>query len=709
MTAVLQAGDAFGHDQRTLGDAQRSYAQSGPPTDWEARYNEIHEILSETRRELEDFQQSSRELEDELERELERTETEKENLRKKVLKAETECNEWKSKFMNLQTTSNTTTTSLQRELDTLRQDFQKIKIHSRELEMGNDDLERNERAVASSLADAENRYSKVLEEKILLEHELLDKAGLEEQSQRLRDELRDANAEISILKEQIKIAREAIPPTPPPKMSTSASAPVQNLLVPPRTDMSLADLAIPITDPEKFIESAASDTPSKPTRPINGQTALLQRAGFPSAGSPSQLTPPGTISGLARSSTLPSLTSAATRTSSLPQRNPIPNLVPPTRTLFPGKGSNSSSIGISTSKSSSRGVQMVSEMRARVKNLEMKIHTRVPRLRMGSMSKSVAPSASRTRTASPGEPPVRRSVSPTKSRLSVDDARRDSNSQSNRTSIDSRKGAESPGWVLIMEESQETPIKVSANGRADATKKQRRTSSPMNAPSAYRSLNLHTGYDEEIPTTEEPEIASRPASRLSASKIRPPSGRPSFGSTSRPETPTFLPVPSSGRRSSLGLSTNSPVPKPASQGDDLNKLRRQSGDHLAAGVRRRSGEVLPSNARRRSGPSGGEAQVAAGPRKSGASDLPTIPSSRSLEPSSSTEDIQPVSHPSVGKSLTPIPPISNGLDKSRIGRSANRTSAGNSNGYLAVSTAKPRDRSRNRSNSATANPGSRGL
>lgn len=56
--------------------------------------------------------------------------------------------------------------------------------------MGNDDLERNERAVSSSLADMETKYSRALEEKILLEHELLEKANLEEETQRLKDELR---------------------------------------------------------------------------------------------------------------------------------------------------------------------------------------------------------------------------------------------------------------------------------------------------------------------------------------------------------------------------------------------------------------------------------------------------------------------------------------------------------------------------------------
>ena len=92
--------------------------------------------------------------------------------------------------MSLQTQHNTTVASLQRELDQLRHEHQRVKIQLRELELGNDDLERNERAISSSLQDTEAKYSRALEEKILLEHELLDKANVETESQRLRDELR---------------------------------------------------------------------------------------------------------------------------------------------------------------------------------------------------------------------------------------------------------------------------------------------------------------------------------------------------------------------------------------------------------------------------------------------------------------------------------------------------------------------------------------
>jgi len=164
-------------------------------------------MLTETKNELDDFHQSSKELEEELERELQRTEKAQQELKVKVERAESERDSWKvrpvlsllvihrsvpiqSKFMSLQTNHNTTTTSLQRELDSLRQENQKIKVQLRELEMGNDDLERNERAVASSLSDVEARYARALEEKILLEHELLDKAHIEEECQRLKDELR---------------------------------------------------------------------------------------------------------------------------------------------------------------------------------------------------------------------------------------------------------------------------------------------------------------------------------------------------------------------------------------------------------------------------------------------------------------------------------------------------------------------------------------
>lgn len=63
--------------------------------DWKSKYIEVADMLAETRAELDDFHASSKELEEELERELERTEKAQQELKVKVAKAEHEKDEWK--------------------------------------------------------------------------------------------------------------------------------------------------------------------------------------------------------------------------------------------------------------------------------------------------------------------------------------------------------------------------------------------------------------------------------------------------------------------------------------------------------------------------------------------------------------------------------------------------------------------------------------
>ena len=79
---------------------------------------------------------------------------------------------------------------MQRELESLRTSEKKVRGQLRDMELDNDDLERSEREKDSSLQDLENRYNKSLERIALLEEELVTKAQLEEEVQRLKDELR---------------------------------------------------------------------------------------------------------------------------------------------------------------------------------------------------------------------------------------------------------------------------------------------------------------------------------------------------------------------------------------------------------------------------------------------------------------------------------------------------------------------------------------
>ncbi|KAJ8084138.1 NADH:ubiquinone oxidoreductase [Marasmius tenuissimus] len=553
MTAVLSPTDVLRRDRISVDDL--SYSSS---TDWRGKYEEVAEMLAETRAELDEFHTASKELEAELENELQRTEKAQQDLKVKAARAETEKDEWKSKFMSLQTTHNSTTTSLQRELDKLRQEHQKLKVQFRELEMGNDDLERTERAVSSSLADVEAKYSRALEEKILLEHELFDKANVEEQCQRLKDELRDANAEVSILKDQLAARVASSSQT---SLQSKSLPSDENLLsTPAPSDLQLSELesSDSSTESPSTEEPEQELTPRKPTITTtttttttprsNGQSALLQRAGFQPGKS---LATPPSGSGIPRSSTLPSLYSSS-------PRSPVTPSYRPNITRNPSTASNASTTSTTTAKS--KGVQMVSEMRARVKNLEQKIHTRVPRLRLGSMTnRPIVPASALSPTQSPASRALlaRSSIEKTVSRRS-NDSKRSTDGESEK---DKKDSGESSGWVLIMEDSPSPP--------RDRRSSRSTSSSTSPTPDSSKSLLFQSTAGG----------LRRPQSRLSGGSTTTASSIPT--PTSRPATPTLLPLPSGGfhgakrstgpgsssyltqpKRTSLGSSTSAAMSSP---------------------------------------------------------------------------------------------------------------------------------------------------
>jgi hypothetical protein len=59
----------------------------------------VADMLAETRAELDEFHYSSKELEEELIRELERTEKAQQDLKVKVAKAESDRDEWKARLV----------------------------------------------------------------------------------------------------------------------------------------------------------------------------------------------------------------------------------------------------------------------------------------------------------------------------------------------------------------------------------------------------------------------------------------------------------------------------------------------------------------------------------------------------------------------------------------------------------------------------------
>ncbi|KAF9787132.1 hypothetical protein BJ322DRAFT_702101 [Thelephora terrestris] len=544
MTAVLSFSDAFRRE--CLSQDTSPYPSSA--TEWRAKYQEVADMLAETRAELDDFQQSSKELEEELEAELERTEKAQKDLLVKASKAESERDEWKAKFVSLQTQHNTTVASLQRELDQLRQEHQKVKIQLRELELGNDDLERNERAISSSLQDTEAKYSRALEEKILLEHELLDKANVEAESQRLRDELRDANEEVAILKEKLSqrasrfsvaSAEGSIKPASTPSTSTHPSD--EDLLrTAPPPGLKLSELSSEV--------AATPTSRPRPTSLNSTHSSFLQRTPRSHLS-----TPPAALS------------SALTRSTTIPNLSPTPKrLKPPTPRPITARNismaSTTSSKSAATTTSRSKGVQMVSEMRAKVKNLEQRIHTRVPRLRMGSLSKATAPPMAPSDTMT--------NISGSSAGYSED---LESTVVTRRSagSPEHRKPAGDSGWVLIMEDS---PMKDTAR-ETRSSRESRRDSNPFSAsyrappssfstsPTSITSTRSSSGLNQSAM----PSVVRRPQSRLSSDGRTSTSTASSIPtSASRPSTPTFLPIASAHLYNSTG-GKRSVGPSPAPQ------------------------------------------------------------------------------------------------------------------------------------------------
>lgn len=88
---------------------------------------------------------------------------------------------------------------MQQELERLRGSEKALRGKLRDIELDNDDLEKSERAISSTLSDVESRYNRAIERTALLEQELVDKARLEEELQRTKDELRDNVEELAVM------------------------------------------------------------------------------------------------------------------------------------------------------------------------------------------------------------------------------------------------------------------------------------------------------------------------------------------------------------------------------------------------------------------------------------------------------------------------------------------------------------------------------
>ncbi|KAI8329781.1 hypothetical protein EDC96DRAFT_529175 [Choanephora cucurbitarum] len=177
---------------------------------WRSHAEDLESTLQDTRAALDEFQISSRELEEELEKELMTTEKAYSELKSRCEHFKRDAEDWKSKYTESKHEQNITMVQMQREIDILRATEDSFRKKVLELELDNDDLERTERAATSSLTDLEMKLNKAIERNVILENEIQAKDNLTEQAQRLRDELNEVHQELAVLRTQSAKQQEYI-------------------------------------------------------------------------------------------------------------------------------------------------------------------------------------------------------------------------------------------------------------------------------------------------------------------------------------------------------------------------------------------------------------------------------------------------------------------------------------------------------------------
>lgn len=261
--------------------------------------------------ELADFQASSRELEAELEKDIEASEKRERLLKEKVDSLKYEVEEWKvrlefttfiaddgpranlslprqTKYKQSKAEGNSAQNTLQKEITTLRDANRTLQLKLRDIEVANDDYERQARHTTSSLEDLESKYNVAIERAVLLEEEM--RAGEQEreklriENQRLRDELSDLKIETEIIHEKLRNAELQNSRRRKPISLRSPSTPQTPDLFNRSPASSI--VSSPLFSTPTLKTSLMSATATPPSPPISESSSSLRKSmnampGFP--------------------------------------------------------------------------------------------------------------------------------------------------------------------------------------------------------------------------------------------------------------------------------------------------------------------------------------------------------------------------------------------------------------------------------------------
>jgi predicted nucleic acid-binding Zn-ribbon protein len=227
---------------------------------------------------LTDFQASSKELEDQLEKDVDAAEKNERKLREQVEKLNFEVDEWKGKHKQAKTEANSAQNTLQKEITTIREQHRGLALKLRDIEVTNDDYERQARNTTSSLEDLEQKLNVSIERGVLMEEEIKigerEREGLRVETQRLRDELGDLKVESEIRLEKLRRAEATIESLRSRKPNTLA---VESLRTrSPGSEVSIVTPTSPTASTPPPRSDSASDAPTPPSPPLSDAPAHIK-------------------------------------------------------------------------------------------------------------------------------------------------------------------------------------------------------------------------------------------------------------------------------------------------------------------------------------------------------------------------------------------------------------------------------------------------
>ncbi|PVU99552.1 hypothetical protein BB559_000601 [Furculomyces boomerangus] len=169
---------------------------------WKTAAFNARDLYFDTQIEIESVQKQMLDVSTEYENDIRLLEAANSDMRSEIERLKTQIDEWREKYKKERISSEETYTKAERELQFLKSQQEYYKSRTRDLEQDNDDLEKAERAIKSSLEDAKEKVKRLSKTNESLALEVKSKNLLVEEVQRLKDDLKDLTVELAVVKGQ---------------------------------------------------------------------------------------------------------------------------------------------------------------------------------------------------------------------------------------------------------------------------------------------------------------------------------------------------------------------------------------------------------------------------------------------------------------------------------------------------------------------------